>query len=463
MPLRTRDAADSEHGDGGGPPAALPSPSPPSAALPPPPPSNPALNAPLPSSVNAGDASGGNWSEPSASTLPLAVVTQSQQTLEASASARTVNDKRSFDYVWRSLVAGGVAGCVAKTVIAPLDRVKILFQTNSPKYRHHSGSFRGVFTAAREIHGEHGVRGLFQGHLATLLRIFPYAAVKFMAFEQYKLLLMPTPEQETSFRHLMAGSMAGVTSVFCTYPLELIRVRMAVTTTSTGGLLGTVNRIFHEPNPLFDRISSALHVGGSGIGNQPLNPGTAPGSSVAATSYPRALLQSFFNDARGVANFYRGFLPTIYGMIPYAGVSFWTYDVVTQLLKTSFGKWTIMPAGSGPPRAVGKKGRSSKEHLKVWAQLFAGAVAGAVSQTCSYPLEVIRRHMQIAGSPEVHGQHRHAVPHYRNTWQTARHIYEVRGWRGFFVGLSIGYLKVTPMVAVSFAVYEQMKRLLAID
>lgn len=90
------------------------------------------------------------------------------------------------------------------------------------------GTFTGVFRAATEIYGEHGARGLFQGHLATLLRIFPYAAVKFMAFEQYKLvrfytgdihrsivdggsfqLLMPTPEQETSLRHLMAGSLAG--------------------------------------------------------------------------------------------------------------------------------------------------------------------------------------------------------------------------------------------------------------
>jgi len=95
-------------------------------------------------------------------------------------------DKKSFQYVWRSLVAGGVAGCVAKTAIAPLDRVKILFQTSNPQYSHHIGSFWGVFRAAREIKDQFGLRGLFQGHLATLIRIFPYAAIKFMAFEQYK-------------------------------------------------------------------------------------------------------------------------------------------------------------------------------------------------------------------------------------------------------------------------------------
>ncbi len=45
-----------------------------------------------------------------------------------------------------------------------------------------------MFSAAKEIHSETGLRGLFQGHLATLLRIFPYAAIKFMAFEQYKIV-----------------------------------------------------------------------------------------------------------------------------------------------------------------------------------------------------------------------------------------------------------------------------------
>jgi solute carrier family 25 protein 16 len=182
-------------------------------------------------------------------------------------------------------------------------------------------------------------------------------------------------------------------------------------------------------------------------------------------------LISLLNDCKGVANFYRGFLPTIYGMIPYAGISFWTYDIMTQVMKTTFGKWTLVPADStAPPKKVGTKGRASKEHLKVWAQLTAGAVAGAVSQTASYPLEVIRRNMQVAGSPEMAASSatkdalgRHQPGRYRTTWETAKHIYSVRGFRGFFVGLSIGYLKVTPMVAVSFAVYEYMKRVLSIE
>ena len=48
-------------------------------------------------------------------------------------------EKQSSSYVLRSLLAGGIAGCAAKTVIAPLDRVKILFQTSTPRFEKYTG------------------------------------------------------------------------------------------------------------------------------------------------------------------------------------------------------------------------------------------------------------------------------------------------------------------------------------
>ena len=90
----------------------------------------------------------------------------------------------------------------AKTAVAPLDRVKILFQASNPDYRKYSGMdpltgvsaadphplragrWTGLFQAIRDIRKNEGIRGLFQGHSATLLRIFPYAAIKFLAYDQ---------------------------------------------------------------------------------------------------------------------------------------------------------------------------------------------------------------------------------------------------------------------------------------
>ncbi|KAF9428821.1 hypothetical protein BGZ94_000950, partial [Podila epigama] len=97
-----------------------------------------------------------------------------------------VRDTKSLDYVARTMLAGGIAGITAKSAIAPLDRVKILFQASNPQFEKYAGTWTGVFKAGREIQRTGGVRGLFQGNLATVLRIFPYAAIKFMAYEQYR-------------------------------------------------------------------------------------------------------------------------------------------------------------------------------------------------------------------------------------------------------------------------------------
>ncbi|KAG1140809.1 hypothetical protein G6F38_008854 [Rhizopus arrhizus] len=103
--------------------------------------------------------------------------------------------EQSIEYIIKSGLAGGIAGCLGKTSIAPLDR--------------YTGRFIGVFEAGKDIFNKNGVMGLFQGHSVTLVRIFPYAAIKFVAYEQIKVILMPTQKQVTSKNQFLAGSLAG--------------------------------------------------------------------------------------------------------------------------------------------------------------------------------------------------------------------------------------------------------------
>ncbi|KAI8803259.1 mitochondrial carrier domain-containing protein [Cladochytrium replicatum] len=360
------------------------------------------------------------------------VVTSEQHT---SALARTAASKKRREFAWKSFVAGGIAGCVAKTAIAPLDRVKILFQTSNPHYEKYSGSIRGMLLAVRAIRTDYGISGLFQGHSATLLRIFPYAAIKFMAYEQYRVLVMPTVADETALRRMVAGSLAGVTSVFFSYPLELVRVRLAfeVKTSKTLGILSTVRSIYSEPNPFFPTSTSQQN--------------------------------SVRNVIKGIANFYRGFIPSVYGIIPYAGVSFLTYDSFKSFAATNeaLKKWTVLPQ-SESDSSISQ--HPTKPHLRAWATLVCGGLSGALAQTSSYPFEIIRRQMQVAGvtsasaSASVDAQRSKALT---STLGTVRYILQRKGFRGFFVGLSIGFIKVVPMFAVSFYSYELLKGWMGID
>ena len=43
-----------------------------------------------------------------------------------------------------------------------------------------------MYQASKEIYINNGSKGLFKGHSATLMRIFPYAAIKFIAYEQFR-------------------------------------------------------------------------------------------------------------------------------------------------------------------------------------------------------------------------------------------------------------------------------------
>jgi solute carrier family 25 protein 16 len=97
------------------------------------------------------------------------------------------------------------------------------------------------------------------------------------------------------------------------------------------------------------------------------------------------------------------------------------------------------------------------QKLKPTGILICGAISGAVAQTFSYPIEVVRRNMQV-------GRMRGITMEWSNLIDTAKTIYRGRGGvKGFFAGLGIGYMKVAPMHAVSFYSYEILKQLFTID
>ncbi|GCC38349.1 hypothetical protein chiPu_0016863 [Chiloscyllium punctatum] len=85
----------------------------------------------------------------------------------------------------------------------------------------------GVFSTLRAVPKKEGFLGLYKGNGAMMVRIFPYGAIQFTAFDRYRKLLIAKLGISGHIHRLMAGSMAGMTAVICTYPLDMIRARLA--------------------------------------------------------------------------------------------------------------------------------------------------------------------------------------------------------------------------------------------
>ncbi|ERN15340.1 graves disease carrier protein isoform X1 [Amborella trichopoda] len=289
----------------------------------------------------------------------------------------------------KELIAGGAAGGFAKTAVAPLERLKILLQTRNEGF--HS---LGVFRSLKKLLKNEGVLGFYKGNSASVLRIIPYAALHFMTYEQYRCWILNNYSSIGTgpVVDLLAGSAAGGTAVLCTYPLDLARTKLAYQVTCTRGGLGTG--------------LSGLHV--------------LPTYSGIKDVFRKVYME------RGLLGLYRGVAPTLVGILPYAGLKFYIYEEL--------------------------KRHVPEEHQKsVVLRLSCGALAGLLGQTFTYPLDVVRRQMQVQG-PEFS----------TSTMQSLRLIVHNQGWKQLFAGLSLNYMKIVPSVAIGFTAYDMMKSWLGV-
>ncbi|XP_065183603.1 solute carrier family 25 member 16-like [Sycon ciliatum] len=313
-------------------------------------------------------------------------VDSSQRGLEHAGSLSRNNYWAGYSYTMKTLVSGGVAGCCAKTTTAPLDRLKILYQAKNQHY-----AKLQIWSGFLAIYSKESLLGYYKGNGAMMARIFPYAAIQFTAYERYKKILMKMP-QLGPLNKFASGSLAGITAVTFTYPLDIVRARLAF----------QVNE---------NKYRGIVHT-----------------------------LFSMMREEGGARAVYRGFVPTILGMIPYAGVAFYTYEALKFVCFNHFPEYLTMETGHG---AV----------LSVPGSLGCGACSGLIAQITSYPLDVVRRRMQLSTSKT----------HTDGCVRTLVNVYRQDGVRyGLYRGVSLNFIRVVPQVAVSFTVYEKMKQFFGI-
>nr|DAD26558.1 TPA_asm: hypothetical protein HUJ06_028026 [Nelumbo nucifera] len=150
---------------------------------------------------------------------------QHQQSLHQQSQIGTVSQ----------LLAGGIAGAVSKTCTAPLARLTILFQVQGMHSDVATLSKASIWREASRIIYEEGFRAFWKGNLVTIAHRLPYSSVSFYAYERYKNLLQSIPGLEHHRENLSAdlcvrlvgGGLAGITAASITYPLDLVRTRLA--------------------------------------------------------------------------------------------------------------------------------------------------------------------------------------------------------------------------------------------
>jgi hypothetical protein len=341
-----------------------------------------------------------------------------------------------------------------------------------------------------------------RGNTASVLRVVPYAAVHFASYEWFRRCLyagatdLRAPGSAQSRRSssggggggrpspvldLLAGAASGAVAVLATYPLDLVRTQMAYAT-----------------------------------GSPP------PGGARMRFYIGRCLQQD------GVRGLYRGVAPTLVGILPYAGLKFYFFSLFKEAWRGRAAEGAALAgataasnggegggwesdggrasSGSGASGgaisggAVGstrgasgrgdRSGDGSREspgtgpsaeptltsgRLPVGTMLMFGGVSGLAAQTLTYPLDVVRRHMQVSGleapapgSAQVYfggaaGARPPPRPARLTILATARHILQESGLRGFGRGLTINFLKVVPSTAIGFTVYEGIKELLGLQ
>ena len=183
----------------------------------------------------------------------------------------------------RYLIAGGVAGAASRTATAPLDRLKVVLQIQTTRAQ--------IMPAIKDIWKEGGLLGFFRGNGLNVLKVAPESAIRFYSYEMLKSFITRAKGDEAkaanigAMGRLLAGGIAGAVAQTAIYPMDLVKTRLQTYACKSGRIpsLGTLSK------------------------------------DIWVQEGPRA--------------FYRGLIPSLLGIIPYAGIDLAAYETLKDMSK----------------------------------------------------------------------------------------------------------------------------------
>ena len=129
-------------------------------------------------------------------------------------------------------MAGAGSGIIAKSVIAPVDRVKLLLQLQRVSAQiAPSARYTGVVDCVRRVYLEQGALSFWRGNSANVVRYAPQQAINFVAKDAFGDVFVGDArpgEHRFVLGHFAAGGAAGAACLTLLYPLDFARTRLGV-------------------------------------------------------------------------------------------------------------------------------------------------------------------------------------------------------------------------------------------
>ncbi|KAG7857827.1 hypothetical protein KL939_003083 [Ogataea angusta] len=295
-----------------------------------------------------------------------------------------MSDQSSF---FVDFMMGGVSAAVAKTGAAPIERVKLLIQNQDEmiKQGRLARRYTGIGECFKRTLADEGLASFWKGNTANVIRYFPTQALNFAFKDKFKKMFGFKKEEgywKWFAGNLASGGLAGATSLLFVYSLDFARTRLANDAKSAKG----GERQF---NGLIDVYRKTL-------------------------------------ASDGIAGLYRGFLPSVVGIVVYRGLYFGLYDSLKPVILV------------GP-----LEGNFLASFLLGWT-----VTTGA--STASYPLDTVRRRMMMTSGQAVK---------YKGAFDAFTKIVAAEGVRSLFKGCGANILRGVASAGV-ISMYDQLQMIL---
>ncbi|KAF2400325.1 mitochondrial thiamine pyrophosphate carrier 1 [Trichodelitschia bisporula] len=301
----------------------------------------------------------------------------------------------------------------------------------------------------------------------------------------------------SSLQSAIAGATAGLVSRFCIAPLDVLKIRLQLQIHSLAdplkhqgrirpsykGTVGTLKQILREEGVralwkgnvpaegLYLSYSSIQFLSYKTLSDfiKPENlpfpcpesgttfmTGATAGVIATTSTYPLDLLRTRFaaqgqervysglmagirqiHQSEGPKGFFRGLTAANVQIVPYMGLFFMLYETFKPLLNSI---WLPLDwAGS--------------------ADGTAGTLATVIGKTVVYPLDTVRKRLQVQGPNRSRFSHKN-IPEYTGILETIKTILRREGFRGMYRGLPVALLKAAPASAATIWTYERTMSLL---